>query len=136
MAGSLEVQIGFASLERQRFAMSATAFLTQGPSIFDAMKDSCGYRPFLQIPASLHLLRQGGTEDKAELVLGAVHRSRSSGLVCRPSSLKHFKPSDPRDFPYGVASMTTAPSVIESFNESIRRSEHQNRLPTACEELL
>lgn len=104
--------------------MSATAFLTQGPSIFDAMKDSCGYRPLLQIPASLHLICQGGTEDKANLVLGAVHRSRphSRNLDIVLRGPKLFEASDPRDLAYVVASMMTAkfdhPSSTFSPNPS------------------
>ena len=45
MADSLDVQMGFASLDWQRFAINATALLTQGQSLFDAMKHSLDSDP-------------------------------------------------------------------------------------------
>ncbi|KAL8757904.1 MAG: hypothetical protein Q9199_001867 [Rusavskia elegans] len=110
MANSLDVQIGFVSLDWQRFSVNVTALLTQGQSMFDDMRDSHEYRLLTRIPASLHLLCQGGAEDKAKVLLKAIHRSgshrRDLDVVLRGS--KHFEASDPRDFVYGVASMTTA----------------------------
>lgn len=90
--------------------------------MFDAMKDSCEYPLLTQIPASLPLLCQGGTEDKVNFVLGDVHRSRSDrrDLDAVVQGSEHFESSDPR---YGV----------RSHIESIGRSEHQDRLPAACE---
>ncbi|KAL8991919.1 MAG: hypothetical protein Q9169_007532 [Polycauliona sp. 2 TL-2023] len=125
MANSLDVQIGFVSLAWQKFVTNATALLKEGRSLFLATDDSdqydsdesdshkkdiYRYHLLTQIPASLRLLHQGNVEDKANVLFEAVHRSgshgRDLGAVLRGSV--HFKASDPRDFVYGVASMTSA----------------------------
>ncbi|KAL8657884.1 MAG: hypothetical protein Q9226_001481 [Calogaya cf. arnoldii] len=110
MANRLDVQSGFVSLDWERFVANATALLTQGQSMSIATHDSHEYHLLTRVPATLHLLRQGNAEDKAKVVLKDVHRSESHDrdldVVLRGS--KHFDASDPRDFVYGVASMTTA----------------------------
>ena len=106
MANSLDVQTGFVSLDWGKFVSNVTALLQQGRSIFPAPEA----RLLIKIPVSLHLLHQGDAEDKANVVLQAVHgsgcRGRDLDVVLRGS--QHFEATDPRDFVYGVASMTTA----------------------------
>lgn len=77
-----------------------------------------------QIPASLPLLCQGGTEDKVNLVLGDVHRSRSDprDLDAVVQGSEHFEASDPQYFVYEVTSNPSEEASIKiDYRLPVRR---------------
>ena len=109
MANKLLVQINSVRMGWTDFVRRTTELLNLGQSIPPAMinPDESGLSE--PVPASLLLLQQGSSDAKAKVVLESVHflGSESRGLEVALRGSCHFEATDPRDFIYGVASMTT-----------------------------
>jgi hypothetical protein len=110
------------------FVGTMTELLKLGKSMLRAMIDADNSKLLSPIPASIALLRRGTAEDKTRVVLKSGHFSSSEGrgleIVLRGSC--NFQATDPRDFVYGVASMTTSMLMYTSpstKHSSLREQE-------------